>query len=172
MHLRIFLYILRAAFKLGRRVHFGLRRKMRKPPITRVPAILNGLTNRPSWKTDSIYADIVRHGHEWLHFRSIQSSNEENGRSGQFLLVSECISVFRVIRCLKVGTYLSNKGITYLLKGKIRRLSSNQSNFSLEHNASNGSYFLWNSLFCIFRLCTILFTFPEKPQPSNHLSMI
>ncbi len=46
---------------------------------------------------------------------SIQSSNEENGRSSQCLLVSECISVFRVIRCLKVGTYLSNKGITYLL---------------------------------------------------------
>ncbi len=35
--------ILRAAFKFGRRVHFSLRRKMRKPPITRLPAILNGL---------------------------------------------------------------------------------------------------------------------------------
>ncbi len=33
-------------------------------------------------------------------FRLIQSSNEENGRSSQLLLVSECISVFRVIRCL------------------------------------------------------------------------
>ncbi len=40
--------LMRAAFKFGRRVHFALRRKMRKPPITRVPAILNGLTNRPS----------------------------------------------------------------------------------------------------------------------------
>ncbi len=40
--------ILRAAFKFGRGVHFALRRKMRKPPISRVPAILNGLTNRPS----------------------------------------------------------------------------------------------------------------------------
>ncbi len=39
---------LRAAFKFGRSVHFALRRKMRKPPISRVPAILNGLTNRPS----------------------------------------------------------------------------------------------------------------------------
>ncbi len=111
---------LRATFKFGRRVHFALRRKMRKSPITRVPAILNGLTNRPSWKTDSIYADILssgdRHGHEWLQFRSIQSSNEENCRSSQFLQVSECTSVFRVTRCLKVCTYLSNKGITYLLK--------------------------------------------------------
>ncbi len=44
----------RAAFKFGRRVHCALRRKMRKPPITRVPAILNGLTNRPSDE---------RHGH-------------------------------------------------------------------------------------------------------------
>ncbi len=89
---------------------------MRKPPITRVPAILNGLTSRPSGKTDSIYAEIVK----WRSTRpwttSIQvNSNEENGRSSQFLLVSECVSVFRVIRCLKVGTYLSNKGITYLL---------------------------------------------------------
>ncbi len=47
--------------------------------------------------------------------RNSQNSNEENGRSSQFLLVHECISVFQVIRCLKVGTYLSNKGITYLL---------------------------------------------------------
>ncbi len=39
---------LRAAFKFGRGVHFALRRKMRKPPISRVPAILDGLTNRPS----------------------------------------------------------------------------------------------------------------------------
>ncbi len=52
------IFFLRAAFKFGRGVHFALRRKMRKPPISRVPAILNGLTNRPSWKTDNIYADI------------------------------------------------------------------------------------------------------------------
>ncbi len=44
-------FFLRAAFKFSRHVHFALRRKMRKPPITSVPAILNGLTNRPSWKT-------------------------------------------------------------------------------------------------------------------------
>ncbi len=109
---------LRAAINFGRLVHFAVRRKMRKPPITRVTAILNGLTNRQRWKTDSIYAHIVsddRHCHEWLQFRSIQSSNEENGRSSQFPHVSECIPVFRVIRCLKVGTYLSSKGITYLL---------------------------------------------------------
>ncbi len=36
-------FFLRAAFKFGRRVHFALRRKMRKPPIARLPAILNGL---------------------------------------------------------------------------------------------------------------------------------
>ncbi len=36
--------VLRPAFKFGRRVHCALRRKMRKLPITRVPAILNGLT--------------------------------------------------------------------------------------------------------------------------------
>ncbi len=29
----------RAAFKLGRRVHFELRRKVLKPPIARLPAI-------------------------------------------------------------------------------------------------------------------------------------
>ncbi len=52
--------VLPAVFKFGRRVHFVLRRKLRKPPITRVPAILNGPTNRPSWKADSIYADIVK----------------------------------------------------------------------------------------------------------------
>ncbi len=39
---------LRAAFKFGRGVHFVLRRKMRKPPISRVPTMLNRLTNRPS----------------------------------------------------------------------------------------------------------------------------
>ncbi len=109
-------YWFRAAFKFGRRVHYALCRKMRKPPVNRVPAILNGLTNRPSWKTDSIFADIVMlRPTIRLQFRSIQSSIEENGRSSQFLLVSECISVFRVTRCLKVGTYLSNKGIINLL---------------------------------------------------------
>ncbi len=37
-----------AAFKFGRRVYCALRRKMQKPRISRVPAILNGLTNRQS----------------------------------------------------------------------------------------------------------------------------
>ncbi len=32
-------FFLRAAFKFGRRAHFALRRKMRKPPIARLPAI-------------------------------------------------------------------------------------------------------------------------------------
>ncbi len=41
-------HLTRAAFKFGRGVHFALRRTMRKPPISRVPAILNGLTYRPS----------------------------------------------------------------------------------------------------------------------------
>ncbi len=64
--------ILRAALKFGRRVHFALRWKMRKPPITRVPAIFNALTNRPSWKTDSIYGDIVkwRSTRPWIRVNS------------------------------------------------------------------------------------------------------
>ncbi len=33
----------KSAFKFGRRVHFAPRRKIRKPPITRLPAILNEL---------------------------------------------------------------------------------------------------------------------------------
>ncbi len=41
--------------------------------------------------------------------------NEENGRSSGFLFVSEGPSVSRVIRCLQIGTYLSNKGLIYLL---------------------------------------------------------
>ncbi len=98
---------------------------MRKPPITRVPAIQMDLINRPIWRTDGIYAEIAKwQSNEWLQwmtmndfndFRSIQNSDEENGRSSQFLLVYECISVSWVIRCLKVGTYLSNKGLTCLL---------------------------------------------------------
>ncbi len=32
-------FTVRAAFKFGRGVYFALRRKMRKPPISRVPAI-------------------------------------------------------------------------------------------------------------------------------------
>ncbi len=124
---RLFLVLFikfRAPLKFGRPVHCALRRKMRKLPITRASAILKGLKNRLSWKTDSFCTEIVkwhRHGHEWLHLGSIQNSNEENGRSSQFLLVSECISVFRVIRCLKVGRYLSNRGITYLLKSAPNR---------------------------------------------------
>ncbi len=55
-----------------------------------------------------------QHGHEWLLFKSIQNSNEENGRSSQFLFVSASISVFQVIWCLEVGTYVSNKGITFV----------------------------------------------------------
>ncbi len=35
--------------------------------------------------------------------------NEENG----FLFVSECLSISRVIRRLKIGTYLSKKGLSY-----------------------------------------------------------
>ncbi len=47
--------------------------------------------------------------------RTEEISNEENGRWSQFLLISECISVSRVIRCLKAGIYLSNKGLNFLL---------------------------------------------------------
>ncbi len=78
------------------------------------PAIYLDFINRPSWKTDSIYAEIVK----WPSTRpwkpSIWNSNEENGHSSQFLFVSKCISASRVIRCLKVGAYLSNKGLTYI----------------------------------------------------------
>ncbi len=55
-----------------------------------------------------------QHGHEWLLFKSIQNSNEENGRSSQFLFASASISVFQVIWCVEVGTYVSNKGITFV----------------------------------------------------------
>ncbi len=79
------------AFKFGRRVHFALRRKMRKPPITRVPAILNGLTNRPSWKTDSIYADIVkwRLTRPWM--TSIQVNSKFEWRKWPLKSISTCI---------------------------------------------------------------------------------
>ncbi len=55
-----------------------------------------------------------RRCYDWLQFRSIQNANEENGRWSPFLFVSECISVSRVIRCLKVGIYMSSKCLTYL----------------------------------------------------------
>ncbi len=45
----------RAAFKFSRRVHVALRRKMLKPPIARLPAILLDLTNRPNGETHCIY---------------------------------------------------------------------------------------------------------------------
>ncbi len=97
---------------------FSLRRKMRKPQITRVPAILNGLTNRPSWKTVSSYANIVKWSSTRPWMISIQVNSKFEWRKWPLKSISTCIwmhSVFRVIRCLKVGTYLSNKGITYLL---------------------------------------------------------
>ncbi len=37
-----------------------------------------------------------------------------SGRPSGFLFVSEWLSVSRVIQCLKIGTYLSNKGLTNL----------------------------------------------------------
>ncbi len=46
---------------------------------------------------------------------SIQNSNEEDGRLSQLLYLFECISVCRDVRCLNCGTYLSNKGLNYLL---------------------------------------------------------
>ncbi len=45
---------------------------------------------------------------------SIQTMNEENGRQSGFLFVSECLSFSRVIQYLKIATFLSNKGLTYL----------------------------------------------------------
>ncbi len=110
-----FIYFFCVAFKFGRRVRFALRRKMRKPPITRVSAIYVDFLNRPSWRTDSIYREIAK----WPSTRpwgtSIQNSNGENACSGQLLFVSECSSASRVIRCLKVGTYLSNIGPPHLI---------------------------------------------------------
>ncbi len=51
---------LRAAFKFGRRVHSALQRKMRKPPIARLPAIEMDLINRPSGETDCVYETKVK----------------------------------------------------------------------------------------------------------------
>ncbi len=53
--------------------------------------------------TDSIYVKIVKGPSTWPWIPSILS-------------VFKCICVSRVIRCLKGGTYLSNKGLTFLLK--------------------------------------------------------
>ncbi len=55
-----FLWLFRAAFKFGRRVHFALRRKTLKSPIARLPAILLDFVNRPSGETDRIYDANVK----------------------------------------------------------------------------------------------------------------
>ncbi len=58
----IYIYIrpFRAAFKVGRRVHFALRRKTLKSPIARLPEILLDFVNRPSGETDRIYDANVK----------------------------------------------------------------------------------------------------------------
>ncbi len=80
-----------AAFKFGRRVRFALRRKMRKPPITRVPAILNGPTNRPSWKADNIYADIVKRRSTRPWMISVQVNSKFEWRKWPLKSISTCI---------------------------------------------------------------------------------
>ncbi len=93
---------LRAAFKFGRRVYFALRRKMRKPPITRVPAILNGPTNRPSWKTDSIYSDIVKRWSTRPWMTSIQVNSKFEWRKwplksiSTYILMHLCLPSYSV----------------------------------------------------------------------------
>ncbi len=44
------LSIFRAAFEFGPRVHFALRRKMRKSPVVRLPAFLSGLYKSSKWR--------------------------------------------------------------------------------------------------------------------------
>ncbi len=65
----------------------------------------------------------TNNSHKWMdgqHLRSINqvtldtAMDEENGCSSRVLFLSECLSVSRFIRCLKIGTYLANKGVTYL----------------------------------------------------------
>ncbi len=50
----------RAAFKFGRRVRFALRRKMLKPRIARLPAILVDFLNRQSGEPDCVYEANVK----------------------------------------------------------------------------------------------------------------
>ncbi len=61
---------------------------------------------------------------------SIQTMNEENDSSSRFLFAPESLSVSQVIKCLKIGTHLSNKGIF--------------------------TYFFWMSIFVVVRLDTHL----------------
>ncbi len=67
-HLNCSLKILRAAFKFGRRVQYTLRRKMLKPPIPRLPAILIVL-----WKTGSI--NTMYGVPPWRHFQGRTRGN-------------------------------------------------------------------------------------------------
>ncbi len=85
-----FFLFVRTAFKFGRRVHCALRRKMRKPPNTRVPAILNGLKNRPSWKTGSIYAEIVKWRSTRPRMNSIQVNSKFEWRKWLLKSISIC----------------------------------------------------------------------------------
>ncbi len=96
-------------------VHCALRRIMRKTPINNVPAILNGLKKSPKLTSGQ---HLRRNSPVTIDTTTndFNSDQFKIGLSSQFLIVSECISVFRVVRCLKVGTYLSNKGIAYLPK--------------------------------------------------------
>ncbi len=64
---------------------------MLKWPIARVPAILMDFINRPNGETDCIYEANSREigrGPDGFQFTSIQNTNEENGHSSRFWLVS------------------------------------------------------------------------------------
>ncbi len=92
---------------------------MPKQSNTRLPAIYMDFISSTSWKTDRIYARIAQcpSTRPWLIsiFWSKENVDNENGRSIRFLFVFRCLSVSLVIWCLKMGTFLPNKSVTYLI---------------------------------------------------------
>ncbi len=86
-------------------LHLAVRRILRKPPLTRVTC----------WRTNYFYAEIVKR----LPTRPGLSLIQVNTTLELIKWPLQSIAIYiwmhfcpRVIRCLKVGTYISNKGLT------------------------------------------------------------
>ncbi len=105
--------LFRAAFKFDWRVHFALRRKMLKSPIS---SHLSGLIEGGRTEYTQKKSSDRRHGRRWFQFRSVHHTNVAKCRPNDVEWSLDACLPPLVILCLNVGTYLSNKGFINLKK--------------------------------------------------------
>ncbi len=90
---------IRQAFKSGRRVHFALRRKMRKPPIACPPA-RDGLH---LWSKSQVNFDKALTD---FNSRQFKTWAKKIAALVNCCLFSNAFSIWLTIQCLEIGTFV------------------------------------------------------------------